>query len=276
MICRASALPSRMNTSTMRSGNHRASARAQSPPPLPQSPRRRPGHKRNHHSICRPPFREHHRHHETSSARLPRASSVASFSNSVVRVVAGVRACAPEAESLRPLVAQARSNRFAYLPLRPRRSTGRRHRPRPAHVDVQSVLDSDDVAQQPPVLVDTVGGRFHGAAALGCRRGEAASSGGRRASVALGPEVDLGRVDLDEANSLPVSKRRPCRRRRPGDPVDGRCAASRAAGSVERRDDHEREYDDRARLSRTGSELLAGDPVLVAVESPVVATSRCR
>jgi hypothetical protein len=75
------------------------------------------------------------------------------------------------------------------------------------HVDVQAVFDADDVAEQPPVLIHAVGCRFRVQADTGAMWEQPLRDRGRLRPVALSREVDLGRVDLDQADTLPVAER---------------------------------------------------------------------
>jgi hypothetical protein len=60
---------------------------------------------------------------------------------------------------------------------------------------------------QAPVLVNGVGRRFHEQPYTGAGWEQPLRRRGRLRPVALRPEVDLGRVDLDEADALPVAER---------------------------------------------------------------------
>jgi hypothetical protein len=75
-----------------------------------------------------------------------------------------------------------------------------------ADVHVDAVADADDVAQQPPVLIDAIGHRL-GQQPHPCA-GQKQRLRPRRSSsvVALRAEEDLRCVDLDEADALAVSK----------------------------------------------------------------------
>jgi hypothetical protein len=74
------------------------------------------------------------------------------------------------------------------------------------HVDVDVPLHAHDVAKQPPVVVDAVGRGLCYQSHLSARRKQSLRRRRRLRPVALSSEVHLGRVDLDEADLLAVSK----------------------------------------------------------------------
>jgi hypothetical protein len=65
---------------------------------------------------------------------------------------------------------------------------------------------ADDVAKQPPVLIHAVGRWFREQAHASAGRQQALRHGRCLPGVALGAEVHLGSVDLDEPDSLAVSE----------------------------------------------------------------------
>jgi hypothetical protein len=74
-------------------------------------------------------------------------------------------------------------------------------------VHVEPVTDADDVAEQAPVGVDTIGGRLGQKADDRTRRQKALRRRRCLPPVALRMEVDLRGIDLDEAHALPVAQR---------------------------------------------------------------------
>lgn len=88
----------------------------------------------------------------------------------------------------------------------PRRSTGScPYRDEP-EVHIDAIFDSDHIAQQSSKPVHSIGRRLSEQPHSRPHREEALRDCGRLPAVALGAEVDLGRVDLDESDGHSVSK----------------------------------------------------------------------
>jgi hypothetical protein len=100
-----------------------------------------------------------------------------------------------------------------------------------ADIHVDAVPNADDVAQQPPVLVDAVSCRLGKEPYTCAARKQRLRPQRRRPAVTLAAEVDLGRVDLDETDALAIAKDDGVAVADVIDPVDGRrcCDPTRRA-----------------------------------------------
>jgi hypothetical protein len=75
------------------------------------------------------------------------------------------------------------------------------------NVHVQPAVDPNDVAQETPILVNAIGCGFRQQAHTRARREQALGRLRRLPTVTLRAEIDLGRVDLNEPDTLTVAKR---------------------------------------------------------------------
>jgi hypothetical protein len=125
----------------------------------------------------------------------------------VVRVVRRARTRAPQTEVLRASSAGEGFETVRVPASPPVVEVGRRGSDRhEADVDVDSVARANDVAKEPAILVDAVSrglGRQPDPSGV---RHEPFRRGRRLMPEALGLEVHLGRVDLDEADVLAVGE----------------------------------------------------------------------
>jgi hypothetical protein len=141
-----------------------------------------------------------------SATRTPRAE-LAPRCDAAVRIVRRVGAHAPESQLLVPraLRQQLKLRRIpASATLEEVRSCG------PdcdeSEVDVDAVARPDDIPEQPSEVVDAVSRRLGRQSNPSTEREQPLRRGRRLPAVALRPEVDLGRVDLDKPNALAVAK----------------------------------------------------------------------
>jgi hypothetical protein len=103
-----------------------------------------------------------------------------------------------------------------------------------ADIHVDAVANADDVAQQPPVVVDPVGCRLGEEPHPCAARQQRLRPQRRRPAVTLAAEEDLGRVDLDEADALAVAKDNGVAVADAVDAVDGRRCERTRSGQRDR------------------------------------------
>jgi hypothetical protein len=177
---------------------------------------------------------------EKRSASLRMAGGSAARLDAVVRVVRRMWTRTPQTEMLRARVLRKRfkavrvptSAEFVEV----RGCSAERDK---AQVHVAVVTGADDVAQQPPVLVDVVGGGLGDEDDACARREKTRRDRGCLSAVALGSGVHLGRVDLDEADLLAIAEPDRVSIDHMVDPVGRAPLWGRARGGREERRDDE-------------------------------------